>query len=106
MFFFRDTAFFPWLIPPKSTKMVFRLSAYDTDSLTLATHENIQLLREADLIDYDESDISKSPIESFLIGLADLLLTNMNQMNYSQFSPKLKRDMKNCEIRVVDLDLD
>ena len=103
--FARDTAFFPWLIPPKSTKMVIRLSTYDTNSFPLTMPELIPLLRDNAMIDYNESDVSKSPIESFLIGLADLLLTNMNQMNYSEFSPNIKRLMESYEIRVVDLEV-
>ena len=104
--FERDTVFYPWLIPAKSSKMVIRLSTYDTDRLALAIPETIQLLRNADaIIDYDESDVSKSPIESFLLGLADLLLTNMDQTNYSQFEPNVKRLMENYEIRVVDLEV-
>ena len=103
--FARDSAFFPWLIPPKSTKMVIRLSTYDTNSYPLAMPELIPLLRDNAMIDYNESDVSKSPIESFLIGLADLLLTNINQMNYSEFSPKIKGSMESYEIRVVDLEV-
>ena len=103
--FERDIVFFPWLIPAKSTKMVIRLSAYDTDRLALVTTENIRLLQNAGVIDYGESDVSKGPIESFLLGLADLLLTNMDQTNYSRFQPNVKRLMKNYEIRVVDLEV-
>lgn len=103
--FASDIVFFPWLIPPKSTKMVIRLSAYDTNGLQLTIPESISLLRDKDMIDYNESDINKSPIESFLIGLADMLLTNMNQMNYSVISPNIKRVMENYEIRVVDLEV-
>ena len=103
--FARDTVFFPWLIPANSTKMVIRLSTYDTNRLALGLPENIQLLQNANLIDYDESDVSKSPIESFLLGLADLLLTNMDHTNYSQFEPNIKRLMKDYEIRVIDLEV-
>lgn len=103
--FERDVVFFPWLIPPKSAKMIIRLSTYDTDKLLLSMPELIPLLRDNDMIDYNESDVSKSPTESFLIGLADLLLTNMNQMNYSEFSPNIKRLMESYEIRVVDLEV-
>lgn len=103
--FARDTVFFPWLIPANSTKMVIRLSTYDIDRLALGIPENIQLLQNANLIDYDESDVSKSPIESFLLGLADLLLTNMDHTNYSQFEPNVKRLMEDYEIRVIDLEV-
>ena len=103
--FERDTVFYPWSIPAKSTKMVIRLSGYDTDSLALAIPENIQLLRNANLINYDESDISTNPIESLLLGLADLLLTNVNHTNYSQFQPNVKTLMESYEIRVVDLEV-
>ena len=92
--FERDTVFYPWLIPAKSSKMVMRLSTYDTDHFALAISENIPLLQNAGVIDYNESDVSKSPIESFLLGLADLLLTNMNQTNYSRFEPNVKRLME------------
>ena len=103
--FARDTVFYPWLIPANGTKMVIRLSTYDTDRLALGIPENIQLLQNANLIDYDESDVSKSPIESFLLGLADLLLTNMDHTNYSQFEPNVKRLMEDYEIRVIDLEV-
>ena len=103
--FAHDTAFFPWLIPPKSTKMVIRLSTYDTNDLPLAMPELIPLLRDNAMIDYNESDVSKSSIESFLIGLADLLLTNINQTNYSEFSPNIKRLMESYEIQIVDLEV-
>ena len=85
--------------------MVIRLSTYDIDRLALGIPENIQLLQNANLIDYDESDVSKSPIESFLLGLADLLLTNMDHANYSQFEPNVKRLMEDYEIRVIDLEV-
>ena len=100
-----DTVFYPWLIPANSTKMVIRLSTYDTDRLAFVTPENIQLLRDANAIDYDESDISTNPTESFLLGLADLLLTNTGYANYSQFNPNVKRLMESYEIRVVDLEV-
>ena len=103
--FARDTVFFPWLIPANNTKMVIRLSAYDTNRLAWGTPENVQLLRQFDFIDYDESDVSKSPVESFLLGLADLLLTNMDHTNYSQFEPNVKRLMEDYEIRVIDLEV-
>lgn len=103
--FERDVVFFPWLIPPQSTKMVIRLNNYDTDKLPLAIPEFIPLLRDNAMIDYNESDVSKSPIESFLIGLADLLLTNIDQTNYSEFSPNIKRLMESYDIQVVDLEV-
>ena len=102
--FASDFVFFPWLIPPRSTKIVIRLSPYDTNKLQLTNPETLPLIR--DIIDYNESDVSQSPIESFLIGLADLLLTNMNQMNYSAISPDIKRVMASYEIQVVNLEVD
>lgn len=99
----RDFVVFPWLIPARTSKTVIRLSAYDTVALRLVTPENIQLLGE--VIDYDETDISNSPVESFLVGLADLLLANMGHTNYSSVEPHVKRLMESYEIRVVDLEV-
>ena len=53
----------------------------------------------------NESDVSDSPIESFLLGLADLLLTNMGHTDYSSVEPHVKGLTESYEIRVVDLEV-
>ena len=94
----KDVVVFPWLIPARMTKMVIRLSAYDTTYLDFVTPSNIQLLREVGIIDYDETDISDNATDSFLLGLADLLLSNMDHADYSPVKPNVKRLMENYEI--------
>ena len=99
----RDFVVFPWLIPARITKVVIRLSSYDSEALELGTPSAIQLLQG--LIDYDENDISDNATESFLLGLADLLLTNMGHNDYSNVKPNVKRLMEDYEVRVVDLEV-
>lgn len=99
----RDVAVFPWLIPAGLTKIVIRLSGYDTIALRFVTPDSIQLL--GDVIGYDETDISDNATESFLLGLADMLLTNMGHTNYSPVTPNIKRLMENYEIQIVDLEV-
>ena len=94
---------FPWLIPARLTKVVIRLSIYDTVTLRFVTPDSIQLL--GDVIGYDETDISDNATESFLLGLADMLLTNMGHTNYSPVTPNIKRLMENYEIQIVDLEV-
>ena len=65
--------------------------------------DSIQLLQG--LIDYDETDIRDSPTESFLLGLADLLLTNMGYTDRSPVTPNVKRLMESYEIQIVDLEV-
>lgn len=99
----RDSVVFPWLIPARLTKVVIRLSIYDTVTLRFVTPDSIQLL--GDVIGYDETDISDNATESFLLGLADMLLTNMGHTNYSPVTPNIKRLMENYEIQIVDLEV-
>ena len=101
----RDFVVFPWLIPARRNKVVIRLSGYDTEVLELGTPHVIQLLQEVGIIDYDENDISDSATESFLLGLADLLLTNIGHNDYSGIKPNVKRLMEDYEVRVVDLEV-
>ena len=101
----RDFAVFPWLIPARLTKVVIRLSGYDTVALQLVGPSDMQVLQELGLINYDETDISDNATESFLLGLADLLLINMGHANYSSVTPDVKRLMADYEIRVVDLEV-
>ena len=101
----RDVVVFPWLIPARLTKIVIRLSAYDTVALRLVDPDYIQALQELELINYNETDINDNAIESFLLGLADLLLTNMGNTNYSSINPNVKRLMKGYEIQVIDLEV-
>ncbi len=105
----RDIVVFPWLIPANTTKMVIRLSAYDTTRLDLVDSSFIQLLRKVTTDDeiniYDETDISDNATESFLLGLADLLLTNMGHADYSSVKPNVKRLTERYEIRIVDLEV-
>ena len=99
----RDSVVFPWLIPARLTKVVIRRSIYDTVTLRFVTPDSIQLL--GDVIGYDETDISDNATESFLLGLADMLLTNMGHANYSPVTPNIKRLMENYEIQIVDLEV-
>ena len=101
----RDIVVFPWLIPARLTKTVIRLAACDTTALELGTPSFIQLLRDVGISNYDESDISDNAIESFLIGLADLFLTNMGHTNYSSVEPHVKRLTKGYEIQILDLEV-
>jgi len=99
----RDFVVFPWLIPARRSKTVIRLSGHDSDALELGTPSVIQLLQG--FIDYDENDIGDNATESFLLGLADLLLTNMGHTDYSEVKPHVKRLMAGYEIQVVDLEV-
>lgn len=101
----RDVIVFPWLIPANKTKVVIRLAARDTTSLDLVDPSFIQLLRELNPNSYDESDINNSSIESFLVGLADLLLTNIGHTGYSDVKPDVKRLTESYEIRILDLEV-
>ena len=101
----RDVVVFPWLIPAHRTKVVIRLAACDTTTLDLVDPSFIQLLRDIGISNYDESDISDSTTESFLLGLADLLLTNMGHNSYSSVKPHVKRLMKSYEIQILDLEV-
>lgn len=85
--------------------MVIRLSAYDTEALDLVDPSFIQLLRDIGINEYDESDISDNATESFLIGLADLLLTNIGHTNYSEIKPNVKRLAEDYEIYILDLEV-
>ena len=71
-----DIAIYPWIIPSKKTKMVIRLSGYDTVGLQFADLSNIQFLQDLGVIDYNATDINDDPTESFLLGLADMYLSN------------------------------
>ena len=101
----RDIVVFPWLIPAHRTKVVIRLAACDTTALDLVDPSFIQLLRNIGISNYDESDISDSTTESFLLGLADLLLTNMGHNSYSSVKPHVKRLMESYEIQILDLEV-
>ena len=98
-----DFVAFPWLIPAGQSKTVIRLSVYDSTHLDLVSPDSIQLLRG--LIDYDETDISNDDTHLFLLGLADLLLTNMGHTDYSEVKPDVKRRMASYRIHVVGLDV-
>ena len=101
----RDTVVFPWLIPARTSKIVIRLADCDTTDLDLLTPATIQVLRKFEMIDYDETDISENATESFLLGLADLLLTNIGYTDYSNVKPNIKGLTKDYEIRVIDLEV-
>ena len=103
--FKQDVFLYPWLIPANNIKVVIRLSTYDTGPFGWGTLEGIQLLQGLDVITYDKSEVNKSPIESFLLGLADMVLTNMKYTNYSEIEPNVKRLMVDYEIRVIDLEV-
>lgn len=100
-----DIVVFPWLIPANRTKVVIRLAACDTTDLGLADPSLVKILQKLDTAEYNESDINRNPIESFLLGLADLLLTNMDHAKYSSVKPHVKRLTVDYEIRVVDLEV-
>ena len=99
----RDSVVFPWLIPARLTKVVIRLSIYDTVTLRFVTPDSIKVLGEA--ISYDETDISDNATESFLLGLADLFLANIGHTNYSPVTPDIKRLMADYEIHILDLEV-
>ena len=101
----RDFVFFPWVIPSKLTKKVIRLSVYDSTRLDLGTPNWIQFLQDLGVSDYDEADISENATESFLLGLADMLLSNMGHTNYSAVMPNIKRLMESYEIHILDLEV-
>ena len=99
----RDIVVFPWLIPARMTKVVIRLSAYDITHLELVTPDSIQLLQG--FINYGETDISDNTTELFLLGLADLFLTNMGHVNHSAVTPGIKAIMESYEIQILDLEV-
>lgn len=99
----RDIVVFPWLIPARTTKVVIRLSAYDITHLELVTPDSIQLLQG--FINYGETDISDNTTELFLLGLADLFLTNMGHVNHSSVTPGIKAIMESYEIQILDLEV-
>ena len=98
-----DVVVFPWLIPANRTKVVIRLAACDTTALDFVTPDFIQALQG--FIDYNESDVSDSAAESFLIGLADLFLTNMGHTDYSFVESHVKRLTESYEIQILDLEV-
>ncbi len=100
-----DRAVYPWVIPSKSTKIVIRLSGYDTVDLQLVDNFNIQLLQNLGAIDYDESDINDNATESVLIGLVDMLLSYMGHSNYSTVKPNVKRLTNSHHIHILDLEV-
>ena len=100
-----DIAIYPWVVPSRKTKMVIRLSGYDTVGLQYVDPSNIQLLREMEVIDFDEADIRDNATESLLLGLADLLLSNMEHTDYSTVAPGVKRLMDSYEIHILDLEV-
>ncbi|MDE0635326.1 MAG: S1C family serine protease [Candidatus Poribacteria bacterium] len=100
-----DRAVYPWVIPSKSTKIVIRLSRYDTVDLQLVDNSNIQLLQNLGAIDYDENDINDNATESVLIGLVDMLLSNMGHSNYSAVKPNVKRLTNSHHIHILDLEV-
>lgn len=100
-----DRAVYPWVIPSKSTKIVIRLSGYDTVDLQLVDNFNIQLLQNLEAIDYDENDINDNATESVLIGLVDMLLSNMGYSNYSTVKPNVKRLTNSHHIHILDLEV-
>ena len=101
----RDSVVFPWVIPARGNKAVIRLSAYDTVMLESKLPSAIRFLRDEGIADYEETDMSDSATESFLIGLADLLLMNIGHTDYSSVKPQVKRLTEDYEIRVVDLEI-
>ena len=100
-----DIAIYPWIIPAKSTKMVIRLSGYDTVGLQFVDPSNIQFLQNLGLIDYNVTDINDDPTESFLLGLADMYLSNMGHTDYSSIKPNVRRLMDRYVINVLDLEV-
>ena len=79
------------------------ISGGSTTHLELVTPKSIQLLQG--LINYGETDISDNTAELFLIGLADLFLTNMGYVNYSSVTPGIKTLMESYEIQILDLEV-
>ncbi|MYH83842.1 serine protease [Candidatus Poribacteria bacterium] len=100
-----DRAVYPWVIPSKSTKIVIRLSSYDTVDLQLVDNFNIQLLQNLGAIDYDENDINDNATESVLIGLVDMLLSHRGHSNYSTVKPNVKRLTNSHHIHILDLEV-
>ena len=100
-----DRAVYPWVIPSKSTKIMIRLSGYDTVDLQFVDNFNIQLLQNLEAIDYDESDINDDATESVLIGLVDMLFSNMGHSDYSNVKPNVKRLTTSHQIHILDLEV-
>lgn len=100
-----DIGIYPWIIPAKSTKMVIRLSGYDTVGLQFVEPSNIQLLQNHGVIDYNVTDINDDPTESFLLGLADMYLSNMGHTDYSSIKPNVRVLMNRYVINILNLEI-
>ena len=100
-----DVAVYPWIIPSKKTKSVIRLSSYDTVGLHIVDTANLQLLQDLGAVDYDVADINENATESLLLGLADMLLSNMGHTDYSSIKPNVKRLMDSYQIIILDLEV-
>ena len=98
----RDNFIFPGLIPANSSKVVIRLS--DSDTTSLINPSLIPLFQQLDS-NFNASDINDSPIESFLIGLADLLLTNIGSTDYSHLAPYVKRLTYDYDVHIIGLEI-
>lgn len=99
-----DFAVFPGRIPARTIKQVIRLSAFDTISSGFGIFLSPQQLQDMEII-HDENDLNTSAVESFLLGLADLLLDNAENFERSPIVPRVKRLMHNCEVNILDFDI-
>lgn len=99
-----DSVVFRRLIPARTTKQVIRLSTFDTTFSDVAIAFNTQQLQDRKII-HNESDLNRSAVESFLLGLADLLLDNMGNFERSPIVPRVRRLMHNCEVKILDFDI-
>ena len=98
----RDNFIFPGRVPANSSKVVIRLS--DSDTTYLMNPSLISRLQQLDSNFY-ASDINDSPIESFLLGLADLLLTNIGYADYSRLAPYVKRLTYDYDVHILGLEV-
>ena len=99
-----DFVVFPKLIPARTTKQVIRLSTFDTTFSDVTIGSKIQQLQDMEII-HDEDDLNTSAVESFLLGLADLLLDNAENFERSPIVPRVRRLMHNCEVKILDFDI-
>lgn len=99
-----DFVVFPRLIPARATKQVIRLSTFDTTFSDVTIAFNTQQLQDMEII-HDENDLNTSAVESFLLGLADLLLDNTGNFERSPIVPRVKRLMHDCEVKILDFDI-
>ena len=99
-----DFVVFPGRIPAWTTKWIIRLSRFDTAFSDVTIALNTQQLQDMGII-HDKNDLNTSAVESFLLGLADLLLDNTGNFERSPIVPRVKRLMHNCEVKILDFDI-